>query len=88
MRIAGHEVKVVGDLPDKDTVLIEDAVLYLNDKVSQTKLLEIRAVKSGYDLLISYKNKNEVAKLRLNSDNDWDISLPAEVDGVVREMII
>ncbi len=88
MDIAGYKVKVVGNLPDSDTVLIEDAVLYLNDKIDQTKLLEIHAVRLGYDLVISYKDKNEIALLRRNSDNDWYISLPGEVDGIVNRMTI
>ena len=88
MDIAGHKIKVVGDLPDSDTVLIEDAVLYLNDKIDQTRLLEIHAVRLGYDLVISYKNKSEVALLRRNSENDWYISLPGEVDGIVKRMPI
>ena len=88
MDIAGHKVKIVGELPDSDTVLIEDAVLYLNNKIDQTKLLEIHSVRLGYDLVISYKNKNEVALLRRNSDNDWYISLPGEVDGIVKSMTV
>ncbi len=88
MNIAGYKVKIVGDLPDSDTVLIEDAVLYLNNKIDQTKLLEIHSVELGYDLVINYKNKNEIAHLRRNSVSDWYISLPGEVDGIVRSMTV
>ena len=88
MNIAGYEVKVAGELSNEDSVLIEDAVMFLNGKMSQTRLQEITQVDSGYDLQIDFKGKTKIVRLRQNAEGDWMIDLPRSVDAVVRKMPI
>ncbi|MEM7736868.1 MAG: hypothetical protein AAF267_13885 [Deinococcota bacterium] len=88
MKIAGYNVKVSGNLADEDTVLIEDTVLFLNGKVSQTKLREIIQVQGGYDLLLDFKRDTKTAHLRRDSMGEWVIELPQPVDAVVSKMLV
>lgn len=86
MKIAGYDVNIIGDFPDEDTVLIEDAVLFINGKISQTKLLEVRCLQEGYDLLIQFNNRQELAHIRRDAQQEWFIYLPDDIDTIVQEM--
>lgn len=86
MKLAGYEVKVIGEVPDQDIVLLEDAVLFLNGKVQQTELREISCVAGGYDLLVRFRNQDKLARLRRNSIGEWHIELPSAIDAVVQKL--
>jgi len=88
MNIAGYDVKVSGELSDEDSVLIEDAVLFLNGKMTQTRLREITQVDNGYDLQIDFKGDTKTVRLRHNAQGDWVIELPRAIDAVVRKMLV
>lgn len=88
MNIAGYEVKISGELSDADSVLIEDAVMFLNGKMTQTRLREINQVDNGYDLQVDFKGETKVVRLRQNTEGDWVIELPRSVDAVVRKMLV
>jgi hypothetical protein len=88
MNIAGYDVKISGELSDEDSVLIEDAVMFLNGKMTQTRLREITQVDNGYDLQIDFKDETKTVRLRHNAEGDWVIELPRSVDAVVRKMLV
>lgn len=86
MKIAGYDVTVVGDLPDRDTVLIEDAVLLLQSKIDGVELTEIRVHDEGYDLLLRHRGREGTAALRRDERGEWRLLLPPSVDRVVQDL--
>jgi catalase (peroxidase I) len=86
MRITDHEVKVQGTIPDSDTVLLEDAVMFLRQKITHLDLQEVRVVEEGYDLAIVYRDQPQLVRLRRLPSKEWHIDLPGEVDAVVSDL--
>lgn len=86
MRIADYEVKVRGTVPDRDTVLLEDAVMFLRQKIAHLDLQEILVVEEGYDLAIAYRGQPQVVRLRRLPSREWHIDLPGEVDSVISDL--
>ncbi|MDZ7704458.1 MAG: hypothetical protein U5L04_08265 [Trueperaceae bacterium] len=86
MNIAGYKITVNGQVKEEDTVLLEDTVLFLQDKLDKTDLHEIRSVEGGYDFLIHHSGEAQVVRLRRDAQGEWTIDLPAELDDMVQQL--
>ena len=86
MNIAGYKITVNGQVKEEDTVLLEDTVLFLRDKLDQTDLHEIRSVEGGYDFLIHQSGETQVVRLRRDAQGEWTIDLPTELDDMVQQL--
>ena len=96
MEIAGYALDVDGRIPDRDVVLLEDAVMMVLGKLSGAELHSVVVmggrqegpdwVADGYDLAVSFRGRRGTATLRRNASGDWRIRLPEELENAIDDL--
>ncbi len=91
MEIAGTTIDIEGDVPDRDLVLLEDAITMIRGKLAGATLHRIAlhpasadaADVDGYDIEVSWRGISGRATLRRNARGDWRIRLARELEDAV-----